>query len=219
MKISFPLSMVVMMVMMTASAPARVKATNEGSYTYGYWQGSLTGPQNAPGSNWNPEFDNNTCRLAPSSTLDNPKCAVIPAVSNKTACEDGFYNGYKNWCINHAVDCVQNITIGDYPVMIVKAHEQYLAGANAANGSGNSMCPIGANAAFCQGWDSNNGDYGGSDCGDAYINMTYVPPHSDNLVGCPFDWIDQHHIAEPHILVIVASICSTSSDLSYQLPN
>ena len=33
------------------------KATNEGSYMNGYWQGSLTGPQNAPGSNWNPEFD------------------------------------------------------------------------------------------------------------------------------------------------------------------
>ena len=94
------------------------KATNEGSYMNGYWQGSLTGPQNAPGSNWNPEFDNNTCRLTPSSTLDNPKGAVIPAVTNKTACEDGFYNGYKNWCVNHAVDCVENITIGDFPPMI-----------------------------------------------------------------------------------------------------
>ena len=28
--------------------------------------------------------------------------------------------------------------------------------------------------------------------------MTYVPSNSDNLVGCPFDWIDPHHIAEPH---------------------
>ena len=67
-------------------------------------------------------------------------------MTNKTACEDGFYNGYKNWCVNHAVDCVENITIGDFPPMIVQAREQYLAGAKAANGSGTSMCPIGENA-------------------------------------------------------------------------
>ena len=53
----------------------------------------------------------------------------------------GFFNGWKNWCINHAVDCVQNITIGDFPPMILQTHEQYLAGARAANASGNSMCP------------------------------------------------------------------------------
>jgi hypothetical protein len=82
-------------------APTLSYATNEGSYTYGYWQGSITGPQFAPGSNWNPELDNNTCHITPSSTLDNPKGAVIPAVTNTTACQDGFYNGYKNWCINH----------------------------------------------------------------------------------------------------------------------
>ncbi|MGA9150215.1 MAG: hypothetical protein WBZ36_06540 [Candidatus Nitrosopolaris sp.] len=62
-----------------------IKTTNEGSYTYGYWRGSLTGPQFAPGSNWNP----NTCGLSPSSILDNPKGAVIPTVTNTTACEDG----------------------------------------------------------------------------------------------------------------------------------
>jgi hypothetical protein len=60
-----------------------------------------------------------------------------------TACEDGFFAGYKNWCINHAVDCVENITIGVFPDMILKAHQEYLRGYNAANGSGNSMCPIG----------------------------------------------------------------------------
>jgi hypothetical protein len=59
-----------------------IKATNEGSYTYGYWRGSLTGPQFAPGSNWNPEFDNNTFGLSRRSILDNPKGAVIPAVTN-----------------------------------------------------------------------------------------------------------------------------------------
>ena len=175
------------------------KATNEGSYMYGYWQGSLTGPQFAPGSNWNPELDNNTCHIAPSSTLDNPKGAVIPAVTNKTACEDGFYNGYKNWCINHAVDCVENITIGDYPDMIMKAHQEYLRGSNAANGSGNSMCPIGENTAFCTGWDGNNDDYGNWDCGDAYDN--YTGPFSSNLVGCPLDTLNPNQMAKPHMLV------------------
>jgi hypothetical protein len=51
-----------------------------------------------------------------------------------------------------------------------------LKGYNAANDSGNSMYPIGQNTAFCRGWDNNNDDYGGQDCGDAYFNMAYVPP-------------------------------------------
>ena len=38
------------------------------------------------------------------------------------------------------------------------------------------MYPIGQNTAFCRGWDNNNDDYGGQDCGDAYFNMAYVPP-------------------------------------------
>lgn len=91
----------------------------------------------AIGSNWNPKLDNNTCGLAPISTLDYTKDfkgVVIPAVTNTTACIDGFFNGWKNWCINHAIDCVENITIGDFPDMIMKAHQEYLRGYNAANG-------------------------------------------------------------------------------------
>ena len=56
--------------------------------------------------------------------------------------------------------------------MILKAHQAYLKGYNAEN----SMSPTGENAAFCRGWDNNNDDYGGHDCGDAYFNMAYVPP-------------------------------------------
>jgi hypothetical protein len=70
------------------------------------------------------------CYIAPSSTLANG--IVMPA------CEDGFFAGYKNWCIGHAVDRVENITIGDFPDMILKAHQEYLKGYNAANDSGNS---------------------------------------------------------------------------------
>ena len=55
---------------------------------------------------------------------------VIPAVTNTTACQIGFFSGWKNWCSNHAVDCVQNITRGDFPPIILQLHEQYLRGYN-----------------------------------------------------------------------------------------
>jgi hypothetical protein len=48
--------------------------------------------------------------------------------------------------------------------MILSAHNQFLAGEKAA--TGNSMCPLGENAAFCQGWNNNNHDYGAQDCGN-----------------------------------------------------
>ena len=41
--------------------------TNEGSYQYGFWSGSNSGPQYGPGLNENPEFYNNTCSLAPTT--------------------------------------------------------------------------------------------------------------------------------------------------------
>jgi hypothetical protein len=133
----------------TTGIASHVYGTNESSWQYGYMNGSLKDPQFAPGVNWNPELGN-TCHISAISwRLANG--IVMPAVTNTTACEDGFFAGYKNWCINHAVDCVENITIGDFPDMILKAHQGYLRGYNAANGSGNSMCPIGENTAFCQG--------------------------------------------------------------------
>jgi hypothetical protein len=163
-------SLTIIILVVSAPTITFVYGTNEGSYQYGYQRGSLTGPQFAP------------------------------AETNTTACQDGFYNGYKNWCINHAVDCVENITIGDFPPMILQAHEQYLAGAKAANDSGNSMCPIGENIAFCRGWDNNNGDYGDWDCGDAYDN--YTGPFSSNLlVGCPLDTLKPSQMAALPILV------------------
>ena len=177
-----------------------VYGTNESSWQNGYFQGSLTGPIFEKGANWNPEFDNNTCGLHSSYTLDNPKGVVIPAVTNVTACKEGFFIGYKNWCINHAVNCVQNITIGDFPPMILQAHEQYLAGAKAANNSGISGCPFGENTAYCSGWNSNNGpDYGNWDCD--FDKYNYTGPFSSNLVGCPLDVLKPSQMAKPHVLV------------------
>jgi lipoprotein NlpI len=188
------LSIILISILALIPTATFVKATNEGSYIYGKWQGSETGPQNNATLNEYPTFDNNTCGIHPSSTLTNG--VVIPSVTNTTACEHGFFNGYKEWCTNHAVDCVQNITSGQFPEMIIQAKEQYNAGAKAANDSGNTMCPIGNNAAFCQGWDSQNDDYGGQDCADTPLaNIT------TDLVGCIGDTIPASQIGGLPMLV------------------
>jgi hypothetical protein len=172
-----------------------VNATNESSYRNGYFQGSLKSPAITEGANWNPTLDNNTCSKSIPSILNDG--VVMPVVTNTTACLDGWYAGWKNWCINHALNCVGNLTLGAYPVMILQAHEQYLAGAKAA--TGNSMCPVGNSGAFCNGWDSNNNDYGTGDCGDIYVN--YTGPFSNNLIGCPLDSINPTNMAKPHELI------------------
>jgi tetratricopeptide (TPR) repeat protein len=184
------LSIILISILALIPTATFVKATNEGSYIYGKWEGSLTGPlYAAPGGDWYPEFDNNTCALKRADTLTYPKVVTIPAVTNTTSCQDGWYDGYKQWCNSHALYCVQNITSGIFPPMILQAKEQYDAGAKAANGSGNSMCPIGNNAAFCQGWDSNNDDYGNSDCADEPLANITTP-----LMGCIGDSIPANQI-------------------------
>ena len=51
------------------------------------------------------------------------------------------------------------------------------------------MCPIGYNAAFCAGWDSNNDDYGGQDCADQPLANI-----SQGLTGCPADIMTNNQI-------------------------
>jgi hypothetical protein len=172
-------------------------ATNESSYYHGIMAGSLKSPQIASGANWNPELDNNTCSKNSASVLND--AAVMPAITNVTACKDGWFAGYKEWCTNHAVDCVGSITVGDFPDMILKAHDQLKAGAKAANGSGISMCPIGRSQSFCTGWDSNNDDYGNSDCDINKYN--YTGPFSSGLLGCPLDLMKPSQMAKPFLLV------------------
>jgi hypothetical protein len=106
-----------------------INGTNEGSYLHGWWQGSLTGPRYDPGSNWYPNSENYTCALNGGQVLEYPpkvNGVVDPAVTNTTACQDGFFNGWKYWCTNHAVNCVGNITSGYLPEMLVKTHQEYL---------------------------------------------------------------------------------------------
>jgi hypothetical protein len=137
-----------------------VKADNKSSYDLGYSQGNI--------SNFDPS-DSCNKHLNKYST-------------NETACENGFFVGWKDYCLRNAKDCVQDFILGGFPDMAFKAHQQFLAGQNAANDSGTAMCPIGENAAFCNGWDSNNNDYGNGDCAD-----TPLANISQFLVGCPED--------------------------------
>ncbi len=91
--------MALMLLLLISSAIVSVNATNEGSWQYGWQQGSLKSPQIASGANLYPGHDNNTCVLG-------------GAVTNATSCENGFFVGYKDWCINHAVNRVGNMTLG-----------------------------------------------------------------------------------------------------------
>src|SRR5215469_1451449 len=112
---------------------ASVKATNESSYQYGYQQGSLKSSQIASGANLYPGHDTNTCVLG-------------GAVTNTTSCEDGFFVGYKDWCINHAVNCVGNMTLGYLSNVLIKkiweTHQEYQRGYNAADSAiSMNVCP------------------------------------------------------------------------------
>ncbi len=71
---------------------------------YGFWQGSLSGPTFGKNANLYPEFYNNTCALKSSYVLDYPKEVygiIIPAVTNTTACINGWFSGWKDWCSSH----------------------------------------------------------------------------------------------------------------------
>ena len=105
----------------------QVKASNESSYKWGYSFGNET-----------TDLGNN-CEKSSTSLKD---------LTNVTSCIDGYYNGWKSYCIRDAKDCVQNFILGDFPKMAIKAHHEYIRGNTTANGSGTAMCPIGENAAL-----------------------------------------------------------------------
>jgi hypothetical protein len=142
-----------------------VYGTNESSYKYGFFLGN--------GQNLN---ENN--ELLPGW------CSKGGNVTNSTACLDSFSNGWKNWCSNNAKDCVGNFTLGEFPEMILSAHQQYLAGKKAGQNYGDKyfICP-GSNQAFCQGYSESVDEInnGGGDC--ANQNFT------GNFIGCPFDYV------------------------------
>ena len=63
-----------------------VYGTNESSYKYEYQSGSLT-------------YLYGNMEMGTACTIHQTNNAV----TNATACQDGFFNGWKNWCSNHAV--------------------------------------------------------------------------------------------------------------------
>jgi len=95
------------------------KATNESSYQYGYLSGSQTAPDSDPHTNSYQDSDN--CGLTNASVYWNND-GIIPAVTNTTACHNGFVVGWKIWCTNNAVDCVGNLTSGYFPDFFLKIH-------------------------------------------------------------------------------------------------
>jgi hypothetical protein len=190
-RVSIPLFLVTLIVI----TPAIAKATNESSYQYGYMNGSLKGPGVANTSSYLAEFNNNICRLSNSSVLYYTG-AIIPAVTNTTACQNGFFAGWKDWCINHAVNCVGNLTLGYLPDLLIKTHQEYQKGYTISNGTYN-QCPIGENNAFCTGWYDNIGERAG-ECGSSPNNGTFA---SHNLNGCPLDVMTSDQMAKPHAMI------------------
>ena len=165
-------------------------ATNEGSYKHGLLAGR-------PDTNSYPEFDNYTCALQNSTIIQ------YPPVTNITACIDGFFVGYKDWCINYAVNCVGNMTLGYLPDVLIKkiweTHQQYMKGYNAANNSSLNVCPIGENAVFCTGWNDYNNEHNDAECEK---DASYHGPFSSHaLIGCPLDTISSKQMAKPYALI------------------
>jgi hypothetical protein len=94
------LTLMLTMAAVLGLSPILSYGTNESSYQYGYWQGSLTGPTFEKGANWNPILN---CNISPSFISDNPKGVVIPAVTNTTACEAGFFGYFSALIILSAI--------------------------------------------------------------------------------------------------------------------
>jgi tetratricopeptide (TPR) repeat protein len=166
-----------------------VKASNEGSYRLGYMKAYLAlDPQNSPDANWYPELKNDTCSLSKSYVSDNK---IMPAVTNTTSCLDGFFQGWRDWCSSnaiHAVGCIGNLTLGDFPDTLLRSHQQYIAGQKAANNIDSTICPVGENAAFCLGW-ANNNTFDDEGCADeSTANIT------TGLVGCIGDTLTESQI-------------------------
>jgi hypothetical protein len=189
--IIFPLLLISMIILIPIT---HVDASNESSFQYGYMSGSLKSPQIDTNANYFPQLDNNTCGLSNSSVLSNG--AIMPAVTNQTACQNGFFAGWKNWCLDHAVNCVRNITSGYLPDLLLKTHQQYQRGYTTSNGTYN-QCPIGENNAYCIGWYDNIGDRAG-ECGDNPNNGTFA---SHDLLGCPLDVMTSNQMAKPHAMI------------------
>jgi hypothetical protein len=79
-------------------------ADNESSYQWGYRDG----------------FDDYSYAIKygndfPSSNIADVCKGVPEAVTNQTACTDGYVNGWKDWCMTDMKDCLEAVQSGDFP--------------------------------------------------------------------------------------------------------
>jgi len=112
--------------------------------------------------------------------------------------ENGFYAGWKTWCIQNAVNCVGYLSSGYLPGLFLKAHQEYQRGYTASNGS-YSLCPFGQNNAYCTGWYDNMGERSSGECSSDPNPGGIFESH--DLLGCPLDTMTSDQIAKPHAMV------------------
>jgi hypothetical protein len=190
---TFPILLILLLVI----TPTLIFATNESSYQAGFFSGSLESPDiDRNDANYFPQLDNSTCKLTNASVLW--RGAILPAVTNQTACQNGFYDGWKTWCAHNAVNCVGNLTSGYLPDFLIKTHQEYQRGYAASNGS-YSLCPFNENNAFCTGWYDNMGDRASGECSSNPNPGGIFESH--DLLGCPLDTMTSNQMAKPSSMI------------------
>jgi hypothetical protein len=95
--------------------PAIAHATNEGSYRFGYSAGY---------------DDYHNCFIGDCSPPSNDEALGIcivgnQAVTNSTACLDGYIQGWQHWCKSDTKDCVEYMLEGRLPGALISGHNLY----------------------------------------------------------------------------------------------
>src|SRR5215470_322617 len=87
---TIPLLLLILGVMITPTVVNSIKATDESSYLYGY----KNGRQGYQCSNFQADCDNglSSCDVTIYSLKSTPQ------LTNKTACLNGYVDGWKQWC-------------------------------------------------------------------------------------------------------------------------
>lgn len=102
-------------VMVLAIAPTTALATNESSYRYGYHT-AISDYKFYNTDNNNNEADppnsniTGICQIYQNGVLTSPA-----GVTNETACEDGYVNGWRAWCHSDTSDCTDMVRNDNFP--------------------------------------------------------------------------------------------------------
>jgi hypothetical protein len=101
--------------------PAIAHATNEGSYIFGYSAGY---------DDYHNCFIGDSTRIGDCSPPSNDEALGIcvvgnQAVTNSTACLDGYIQGWQHWCKSDTKDCVEYMLEGRLPGALISGHNLY----------------------------------------------------------------------------------------------